>query len=177
LLSPPLRVIVELEEASMDEEAKLREQLAFHMSGRGAHIDFDAAVQEFPFDLAGKKLPNLAHTAWQLVYHLRIAQADILEFCRNPAHVSPEYPSGYWPQHPAPESREQWLGVIESFRRDLEDVIDLVKDPANDLFAPFPHGSGQNLLREAILVIDHNSYHIGQLVDIRMLLEVPVRDW
>ena len=161
----------------MDEEAKLREQLAFHLSGRGAHIDFDAALQEFPFDLAGKRLPNLAHTAWQLIYHLQVAQRDILEFCRNPAHVSPQYPSGYWPRDPAPESKEQWLGMIESFRRDLKDMIDLVKDPENDLFAPFPHGSGQSLLREAILVIDHNSYHIGQLVDIRMLLKVPVRDW
>jgi hypothetical protein len=161
----------------MDEEVKLREALAFHLSGRGAHIDFDAAVDQLPFELTGKQVPNLAHTAWQLVYHLQIAQADILEFCRNPAHRSPEYPSGYWPQSPAPESGQQWLGTIEKFRGDLEDFIGLVKNPDNDLFAPFAHGSGQNLLREAILIIDHNSYHIGQLVDIRMLLEVPVRDW
>ncbi len=155
----------------------LRDQIAFHLSGRGAHIDFDAAVDEFPFDLTGKKVPNLAHTAWQLVYHLQIVQWDILEFCRNPSHVSPEYPSGYWPQNPAPESEEQWLKTIASFRADLKDIIDLVKNPDNDLFAPFDHGSGQNLLREAILVVDHNSYHIGQLVDIRMLLEAEVRDW
>jgi len=161
----------------MDEVAILREQLAFHLSGRGAHIDFGAAVHGFPFDLAGKQLPNLAHTAWQLVYHLQIAQRDILEFCRNPEHRSPEYPSGYWPQDSAPGSEEQWLDATASFRGDLEDFIDLVKDPDNDLFAPFPHGSGQNLLREAILIVDHNSYHIGQLVDIRMLLEVAVRDW
>jgi hypothetical protein len=161
----------------MAEDAILRKQLVSHLSGRGAHIDFDAAVREFPFDLAGKRLPDLAHTAWQLVFHLRTAQADILEFCRNPSHVSPEYPSGYWPDNPAPESEEQWLGTIESFRGDLEDFIDLVKDADNDLLHPFAHGSGQNLLREAILIIDHNSYHIGQLVDIRMLLGVPVRDW
>ena len=161
----------------MDKDAKLREQLAFHLSGRGAHISFDAAVDKLHFDLTGKQLPNLAHTAWQLVYHLWIVQWDILEFCRDPAHVSPEYPSGYWPERPNPESEEQWLGTIESFRTDLEDMIDLVKDPRNDLFSPFPYGSGQNLLREAILVVDHNSYHIGQLVAIRMLLEAPVRDW
>ena len=161
----------------MNQDAKLREQLVFHLSGHGAHIDFDAAVEGLPFALIGKQVPNLAHTAWQLVYHLRIAQWDILEFCRNPEHVSPEYPSGYWPKAPAPESEEQWQGAITSFREDLQAMVGLVKDVSNDLFAPFSHGSGQNLLREAILVVDHNSYHIGQLVDIRMLLGVPVRDW
>jgi hypothetical protein len=161
----------------MNENAKLREQLAFHLSGHGAHIDFDAAVEGFPFELRGKQVPDLAHTAWQLVYHLQIAQWDIVEFCRSSAHVSPQYPSGYWPKKPAPESEQQWLETIESFRSDLVAMIDLVNSPDNDLFAPIPHGSGQNLLREAILIIDHNSYHIGQLVDIRMLLEIPVRDW
>jgi len=164
-------------DTEMKENTKLREQLVFHLSGRGAHIDFDAAVDGLPFDLTGEQVPNLAHTAWQLVYHLQIVQRDILEFCRNPSHVSPEYPSGYWPQVPAPESEEQWLKTIASFRADLKDIIDLVKNPDNDLFAPFDHGSGQNLLREAILVVDHNAYHIGQLVDIRMLLEAEVRDW
>lgn len=161
----------------MDENSKLREQLAFHLSGRGAHIDFDAAVDGLPFDLTGEQVPNLTHTVWQMVYHLQIVQRDILEFCRNPSHVSPEYPSGYWPQDPGPESEEQWRETIASFQADLRDMIDLVKNPDNDLFAPFPYGSGQNLLREAILIIDHNSYHIGQMVDIRMLLEIPVRDW
>jgi hypothetical protein len=112
-----------------------------------------------------------------LVYHLQIAQRDIVEFCRNPSHVSPEYPAGYWPKGPAPESAGRWEEAIASFREDLRAMIEMVKDPGNDLFEPFPHGSGQNLLREAILIIDHNSYHIGQLVDVRMLLEVPVRDW
>jgi hypothetical protein len=161
----------------MEENVKLREQIVFHLSGRGAHIDFDAAVEEMPFDLTGKKVANLAHTAWQLVYHLQIAQHDILEFCRNAAHVSPEYPSGYWPEDPAPSSETLWQDTIASFRTDLKAMIDLVKDPKQDLFTPFTHGSGQNLLREAILIIDHNSYHIGQLVDIRMLLKAPVRDW
>ena len=161
----------------MNEEAKLREQLVFHLSGHGAHISFDAAVEGLPFDLTGKQLPNLAHTAWQLVYHLRLAQWDILEFCRNPGHVSPEYPSGYWPTAAAPSNEEQWQGTIVSFREDLQAMIGRIRDTDNDLFAPFAHGSGQNLLREAILVIDHNSYHIGQLVDIRMLLGAPVRDW
>ncbi|UCF96994.1 MAG: DinB family protein [Spirochaetaceae bacterium] len=161
----------------MEENSKLREQLAYHLSGHGAHIDFDTAVEGMPFELTGKQVPKLAHTAWQLVYHLQMAQSDILEFSRNPAHVSPEYPSGYWPKAPAPADEEQWQGTIASFREDLQAMIALVKNPDSDLFTPFAHGSGQNLLREAILIIDHNSYHIGQLVDIRMLLGIPVRDW
>ena len=161
----------------MNEIGKLRKQLAAHLSRRGAHIDFDAAVADFPFELTGKQPPKLAHTAWQLVFHLRIAQEDILEFCRGPGSVSPEYPSGYWPKEPAPLDGEQWRATVVSFGRDLRAMIDLVEDSGNDLFAPFAHGSGQNLLREALLLIDHNSYHIGQLVDIRMLLGIPVRDW
>ena len=161
----------------MEQYGKLRQQLVYHLSGHGAHIDFDAAVEGFPVALAGKQVPDLAHTAWQLVFHLHTAQWDILEFCRDPGHVSPEYPSGYWPKSASLESEEQWRREIDSFRKDLRAMTELVKDPGNDLFEPFPHGSGQNLLREAILVIDHNSYHIGQLVDIRMLLGVPVRDW
>jgi hypothetical protein len=161
----------------MEKNSALRRQLVEHMSGHGAHIDLEAAVKGFPFELSGKRVPNLAHTAWQLVYHVQIAQWDILEFCRHAGHVSPEYPSGYWPKTDAPEDEQQWLGTIASFGEDLRAMMELVEDPGNDLFAPFPHGSGQNLLREAILIIDHNSYHIGQLVDIRMLLGVAVRDW
>jgi hypothetical protein len=161
----------------MDDVSKLREQLVFHLSGHGAHIDFDAAVEGLTFEQAGVQVPNLAHTAWQLVFHLQTAQSDILEFCRNAEHVSPDYPSGYWPTSPAPESEKQWQEAIASFRKDLQDMINLVKDPGSDLFEAFAHGSGQNLLREAILIIDHNSYHIGQLVDVRMLIGEPVRDW
>jgi len=161
----------------MKDEEKLREQLAFHLSGKGAHIDFAAALEGFPVDLAGKRVPNLEHTAWGLVYHLRIAQADILDFVRNPDYTELEYPSGYWPGEDGPRDAAEWERTIEAFGRDLEALIALVRDPGNDLFAPIPHGSGQTLLREAVLVVDHNSYHVGQLVDIRMLLGVPVRDW
>lgn len=161
----------------MSEDSKLREQLVYHLSEHGAHISFEAAVDDFSIELAGRRVPSLAHTAWQLVYHLWIAQADILEFSRNPKHESPEYPAGYWPRQDSPRDPEEWEKTVAAFKEDLRSMADLIKNPANDLFAPFPHGSGQNLLREAILIIDHNSYHIGQLVDIRMLLGVPVRDW
>jgi hypothetical protein len=161
----------------MSEDGKLRKQLLYHLSGHGAHIDFAAAVEGFPFGLAGKGVPDLDHTAWQLVFHLQIAQWDMLRFCTDPKHVSPEYPSGYWPESDAPADQARWEQTVASFQSDLKAMADLVKDPGNDLFTPFAHGSGQNLLQEAIQIIDHNSYHIGQLVDIRMLLGVPVRDW
>jgi len=154
------------------DESKLREQLVYSLSGKGAHMSFEKAVKGFPHELIGKRVPHLAHTAWQQVFHLWITQWDILEFSGSPAHVSPEWPDGYWPPHDAPDSSTLWEESIEKFRSDLAAMIALVRDQKNDLLAPFPHGQGQTLLREAILVIDHNSYHVGQLVDLRRLLSV-----
>ena len=161
----------------MDTDRMLREQLIVHLEGKGAHIDLAACLVGFPFELAAKRVPELAHTAWGLVYHLWIAQHDILDFVRNPAYTELEYPSGYWPRQDGPADRGEWEQTVAAFSKDLSELIALVGDPAKDLFAPIPHGSGQTLLREAILVVDHNSYHVGQLVDLRMLLGVPVRDW
>jgi len=155
------------------DETKLRAQLVYSLSGKGAHAHFDKAVKGFPAELVAKRVPHLAHTAWQLVYHLWIAQWDILEFSRDAGHKSPEWPEGYWPAA-APERPAGWEETISRFRSDLAAMIDLVKDEKNDLLAPFPHGQGQTLLREALLVIDHNSYHVGQLVDLRRMLGLDV---
>jgi len=155
------------------DETRLRAQLVNSLGGKGAHLPFDKAVKGFTPELAAKRLPHLAHTAWQLVYHLWIAQWDILEFSRDPGHKSPEWPQGYWPAA-APDRPAAWEETISKFRTDLAAMIDLVKDEKNDLLAPFPHGQGQTLLREALLVIDHNSYHVGQLVDLRRLLGLDV---
>jgi hypothetical protein len=157
------------------DESKLREQLAYSLSGKGAHMSFDQAVKDFPRELIGIRIPHLAHTAWQQVFHLWIAQWDILEFSRGPAHVSPPWPDGYWPSNDAPDSAKLWDETIAKFREDLEAMIDLVRGQKNDLLAPFLHGQGQTLLREALLVIDHNSYHVGQIVDLRRLLEVDTQ--
>jgi hypothetical protein len=154
------------------DEAKLREQLVYSLSGKGAHMSFDQAVKGFPRAAIGKTVPPLVHTAWQLGSHLRITQWDILEFSRDPGHNSPEWPDGYWPTHEAPENAREWDETLTRFRSDLAAMIDLVRDQKNDLLAPFPHGQGQTLLREALLVIDHNSYHVGQLVDLRRLLSM-----
>ena len=154
------------------DESKLREQLIYSLSGKGAHLSYDQAVKGFPKALVGKRVPRLAHTAWQQVFHLWITQWDILEFSRDPAHESPQWPQGYWPANNAPDTPRLWEETIAKFRSDLAAMIALIRDPKSDLFTPFPHGDGQTLLREAILVIDHNSYHVAQLVDLRRLLEV-----
>ena len=161
----------------MSKDRALRDQLLNLLDSGGAHISFASAIKDFPDDLIGHQIPKLDHTAWQLVYHLRIAQWDILEFIRNPDHVSPVYPHGYWPESDVPLKKKDWYDAISQFSHDLEEIKALVADPEADLFFPFPHGSGQTLLREALLVADHNAYHVGQLVDVRMLLGVPVRDY
>ena len=158
-------------------EDVIRKQLIETVEGKGSHIPFSRAIHQFPFDLAGKKVRNLDHTVWSLVYHMWIAQRDILEFSRNPGHESPDFPSGYWPESLKPLSSQQWEETIEGIGSDLNEMVDLIRDPKNDLFAPFPWGDGQTLFREAIILAGHNSYHIGQLIAIRQLLGVPVKDW
>jgi uncharacterized damage-inducible protein DinB len=150
----------------------LRKQLGVTLTGRGAHADFDSAVAGFPVKRAGEKPAGAPHTAWQLLEHLRIAQWDILEFSRNPKHVSPEWPEGYWPPTDAPPEKAAWTRSVKAFRADLKAMQKLVADPARELFSPLPNGEGQTLLREALLVADHNAYHLGQLVMLRQLLGI-----
>src|SRR5579862_5089047 len=119
---------------------------------------------------SGARTQGLTHTGWQLLEHVRIAQRDILEFSRNAAHVSPEFPEGYWPKTPAPQSEEEWSDSVAAFTRDLREMIRLVENPRTDLYAPIAHGQGQSILREALVLADHNSYHLGQLVDLRRAL-------
>jgi hypothetical protein len=155
---------------SPDATAALRDHLLYLLRGGGAHLDFDAAVADLPPNLRGAKPAGQPHTPWRLVEHLRIAQWDILEFSRNPRHVSPPFPDGYWPAGDAPPDEGAWDRSVAAFRADLKAMQDLVADPATDLFAPVPGGQGQTVLREALLVADHNAYHLGQLVLVRRLL-------
>src|SRR5438105_8230260 len=133
-------------------------------------LDFEAAIKDLLTELREAKPAHLPHTPWRLLEHMRIAQWDILEFCRNPRHVSPPFPQGYWPAGDAPPDEAAWDRSVAAFQADLQAMQDLVADPATDLFAPFPHGEGQTVLREALLVADHNAYHLGQLVVVRRLL-------
>jgi len=148
----------------------IRQHLLELLDGGHAHPDFEAAIADLPADVRGVKPPGLPHTPWRLLEHMRIAQWDILRFSIDPAHVSPEFPSGYWPEGDAPPDPGAWDRTIELFRGDLRKMKDLVADPQTDLFARIPHGQGQTILREALLVADHNSYHIGQLITVRRLL-------
>lgn len=156
----------------MSKDQALREQLVYLLSGGGAHCDFDAAVEDLPGAYRGQRLQGVPHTPYRLVEHMRLAQWDILEFCRNPSHVSPDYPDGYWPSGDAPLSEEKWNQSIQSWRDDMQAMQDLVADPKVDLYQAIPHGDGQTILREALLVADHNAYHIGQLIVVRRALGV-----
>ena len=148
----------------------LRQQLIDATRGINAHIDFDSAVQDFPVELRGAKPPGGPHSAWQLLEHMRIAQWDILEFSRNPKHKSPPWPEGYWPATTAPPTKGAWDKSIRAFQEDARQLADLIHDTEQDLLAPFQHGDGQTLLREALLVANHNSYHLGQLMFVKKML-------
>jgi hypothetical protein len=154
----------------MNADQSLRQHVLYLLRGGGAHLSFDRAVAGLPTDLRGVRPRGLPHSCWRLVEHMRIAQWDILEFCRNAKHVSPEFPDGYWPDGDAPPTAGAWSKSIGAFRADLKSIEELVADRATDLFAKIPHGDGQTVLREALLVADHNAYHLGQVVLIRRLL-------
>ena len=149
---------------------ELRNHLVELLQGGHAHLQFEAAVADLPVELRGARVANLPHTPWRLLEHMRIAQWDILRFSIDPEHVSPEFPDGYWPAGDAPPDTSAWDRAVEGFRADLKAMIDLVLDPQTDLFAPIAHGQGQTVLREALLVADHNAYHLGQLVIVRRAL-------
>jgi hypothetical protein len=151
-------------------DKSLRQHLVALLAGGGAHAKFEDVVKGLPPSLRGKKPARFPHSPWMLLEHLRLAQWDILEFSRNPKHVSPDWPKGYWPESAAPPTSAAWDKSIRQFRRDLKAMQDLVADSATDLHAPIPWGDGQTILREALLVADHNAYHLGQFVDLRRLL-------
>jgi hypothetical protein len=148
----------------------LREHLVSLLKGGGAHVHFMDAIDGFPEAKRGAFVEGLRHTVWQLMEHVRIAQRDILEFSRNSRHVSPGFPEGYWPKTPVPPDEAAWEESVQAFQHDLQEMIKLVKNPKTDLCAAIPHGDGQTILREALLLADHNAYHLGQLIDLRRAL-------
>ncbi len=148
----------------------LREHILYLLEGGGAHLSFEQAIFQLPEELRAAKVDAVSQTPWRLLEHMRICQWDILEFSRNSEHVSPEFPDGYWPEGDAPPDAESWERSVVAFRDDLQAMIDLVADPDTDLYARIPHGDGQTILREALLVADHNAYHLGQLVFLRRCL-------
>jgi len=148
----------------------VREQVVKLLEGGQAHVTFDAVVKNFPAKLRGAKPEGAPHTAWELLEHMRIAQWDILEFSRHAKHKSPVWPKGYWPKAAAPANAVAWAKSVKDFRKDLKAMQALVANPRTDLYKKIPWGDGQTVLREALLVADHNAYHIAQLVDVLRVL-------
>jgi hypothetical protein len=154
-----------------DPQKSLREHVLYLLQGGGAHLSFDKAVEDVPPHLRGARAEPVPHTPWRLLEHLRIAQWDILDFSRNPDYKEMKFPDDYWPKTETPPDDTAWDQSIERFQQDLKAMEKLISDPHVDLTARIPHGTGQTLLREALLVADHNAYHIGQLVLVRKMLE------
>lgn len=155
----------------MTADAVMREQLLALLRGGNAHIGFDQAVAEFPMAHINTKPPNVPYTPWHLIEHIRIAQWDILEFIRNPHHVSPNWPEGYWPPSDEEADAARWETSIRDFRADLEAVQYLVSDPGTDLLATIPHAEGYTIFREILLVADHNAYHLGEFAILRQVMD------
>jgi len=154
-----------------DHLKSLRTHVLELLKGGNAHITPEKVLPDFPESLRGIKVAKFPHTAWQLLEHLRIAQWDILEFTRNADHKSPPWPKGYWPKTEVPPDRHAWKKSMDQFFADLKAMEQLVASPSTDLFANLPHGDGQTVLREALVLADHNSYHLGQIEAVRKALE------
>jgi hypothetical protein len=152
------------------QDKALREQLLHAMRGDESHIEFDAAIADLSANLGGVKPDAAPHTAWQLLEHMRIAQHDLLEFSRNPNHKSPKWPEGYWPTTEAAPNQHAWEVSVASFKKEAQEMQDLISDETHDLFKPIEGADGQNLLREALVLAAHNSYHLGQLVYLKKML-------
>jgi hypothetical protein len=148
----------------------LRDHLLYVLNGGGAHATFDDVLADFPAALRGKRTRGVPYSAWMLLEHMRLAQWDILDFSRNPKYKPKDWPKEYWPETEAPPSAAAWNNSVKAFHQDLKEMQALVAHPKTDLYAHIPWGEGQTILREAILVADHNAYHLGQLAMLKKLL-------
>jgi len=154
----------------MNQDAALREHLLYLLKGGGAHVSFEDAVANLAPHFYGVNPPGSPHTPWEILEHMRLAQRDILDFCRNPNYRETPFPAGYWPETPVPPTDSAWKKSVKDFRADLKAMQKLVETKSTNLFARIPWGDGQTILREALLVADHNAYHLGQLVMVRRML-------
>ena len=155
-----------------ESSAALRTQLGRILSWQDAHVGFEKTVEGLAPKLRGKRVEGFPHSPWELVEHLRITQHDILDFCRNPKYEELKWPDDYWPKSPAPPSGAAWTRSIAEFRRDRKTFEHLAADKKIDLLAAIPHGTSQTYLREILLVADHTSYHVGQIVALRRQLGI-----
>lgn len=148
----------------------MRDQLLDLLNGKGAHLTFDEAVADFPQAFINVRPPNVPYTPWHLIEHVRIAQGDILEFMRNPQHVSPSFPEGHWPARDAQADKEDWDHTIAQYHSDLRDLQQIIRDDSIDLLASLPHEPDYTYLREILLVADHTAYHTGEFAILRQVM-------
>ena len=156
-----------------DKTSVVIQQLADLLNKGNAHVSLDDALKDIPFEMLAKTPVGLPYSIWQLAEHIRISQLDILEFSRDPKYQSPKWPDGYWPSSTTIETKEEWQDCINKIKNDRDSFIELIKNSGKDLYKPFTHGDGQTLLREALVLADHNSYHTGEIIVLRRLLN----DW
>ena len=151
------------------EPARFREQLSEIIGGESAYRNFKQLLAGIPPEARGKRVRQLPYSAWELLEHLRIAQEDILEYTREPNHESPAWPDGYWPKTPEPPSSAAWQKSVKKFASDLQAMQNFVEDPATRLFKPLAPGIEHTVAREAMLLAQHNAYHLGQLAVLKRL--------
>lgn len=156
----------------MNPDSATRTQLAALLDWKDAHVDFDTAIAGIPADARGTRPADLPYSAWQLLEHIRLAQHDILDFCRNPDYKELEWPADYWPRSPEPPDEAAWDESIRAYRQDRQALQQMATDASVDLLSTIPHGSGQTYLRELLLVADHTAYHVGELILVRRLLGI-----
>ncbi len=154
----------------MKNQERIRELLLEQFEGRNAHLPFSQVVEGLSVEETGIRPEGLPHSVWELAEHVRRAQYDILDFSRNPDYEPISWPDDYWPPAPQPDDQQQWEDTIEAFHRDHKAMAELIRQTETDLMEPLAHGDGQTLFREAMLIVDHTAYHIGQIVQVRRLL-------
>lgn len=156
----------------MTQDQSLRDHLKRLLDWGDAHADFDRVVAGVPAQAQGVRPEGLPYSLWQLLEHVRLAQADILDFCRNPQYKQPAWPDDYWPRTEAPPTADAWEQSVAAIRADRQALVEMIDDPGLNLFAEIGHGAGQTYLREVLLVADHGAYHLGEMVAARRLLGV-----
>jgi len=156
----------------MNSNNALRKQLLNLLRAKNAHQPLESIVANFPSTSFNSKFSSIPYSPWELLEHMRIAQWDILEFVRDPDHVSPEWPDGYWPPQGEAADEKRWSRTLALFNQDLAALESIVNDPETDFFRPIPHAPDYTIFREILLVADHNAYHLGQLIVLKRLLKI-----
>ncbi len=170
--------IVKEDDQAMNADKTIREQLLALLRGGNAHMSFGDAVSGFPLKEMNRRLPNASYTVWHLLEHMRIAQWDIVDFVRNPDHISPEFPGGYWPKEDEMATVSQWKKTIQGFRLDLKSAEKIIRDPKTDFFSPIPHAKDYTVFLEILTLADHNAYHVGEFVTLRRVLNMkPIKEY